>query len=88
MVSVVSASVDTGVKRSVYARAGVREYWVVRTGAGAIRVHREARDGDHASVVDVTTVTFAGAHLDIADLAPTGLVADTGAPPSRSPGVP
>ena len=69
-VSVSSAPVDLGVKRSVYARAGVREYWVVRTASGVIRVHRDLRDGDYASVEDGTTATFAGATLDVTDLLP------------------
>ncbi len=67
-VSVSSAPVDLGVKRSVYARSGVGEYWVVRPIAGVIRVHRDLRADDYAVVEEVTTATFAGATLDVGDL--------------------
>jgi len=69
-VSVSSAPVDLNVKRSVYARAGVREYWVVLTAARVIRVHRDPQAGGYASVEDVTAATFAGATLDVAELSP------------------
>ncbi len=67
-VSASSAPVDLGVKRSVYARAGVGEYWVVRPAAGVIRVHRDPHAGEYAGVEDVTAATFAGATLELAEL--------------------
>lgn len=67
-VSVSSLPIDLGVKRSVYARAGVGEYWVVRPESGTIRVHRGLRNEDYANVHDVTAATFAGATLDLAAL--------------------
>lgn len=67
-VSVSSAPVDLGVKRSIYARTGVGEYWVVRPIAGVIRVHRAPRGDDYTAVEEVTTATFAGASMDVADL--------------------
>jgi len=67
-VSVSSAPVDLGVKRSVYARSGVGEYWVVHPAAGVIRVHRDARAGDYAVVEEVTAAIFSGATLKITDL--------------------
>jgi Uma2 family endonuclease len=69
-VSVSSAPLDIGVKRSVYARSGVGEYWVLLLGAGVIRVHRDLRGGDYALVEEATTATFAGATLRVADLPP------------------
>ncbi len=69
-VSVSSAPVDLGVKRSVYARSGVDEYWVVHPAAGVIRVHRDTRAGDYAVVEEVTTAIFAGATLHVGDLPP------------------
>ena len=67
-VSVSSAPVDLGVKRSVYARSGVAEYWVVRPVARVIRVHRELRAGDYAVVEEVAAATFADALLAVSDL--------------------
>lgn len=67
-VSVSSAPVDLGVKRSIYARGGVGEYWVVWRSAGVIRVHRDPRDGDYAGVEDRPAASFAGATLRVAEL--------------------
>ena len=47
-VSDTSLSKDRGVKRDLYAEAGVPEYWVVRREPDAVEVYTEPRDGAYA----------------------------------------
>lgn len=49
-VSDTSLDFDTNEKRLVYARAGIREYWVVDINGRRLLVHRDPNAGDYASV--------------------------------------
>ena len=44
---------DVGIKRDLYERSGVREYWVIDPELEAVTVHR--RDGDRLNALDVLT---------------------------------
>jgi Uma2 family endonuclease len=46
---------DRRIKRSIYAEAGVPEYWIVDVDGRAVEVYREPRDGDYQSMTRVTT---------------------------------
>jgi Uma2 family endonuclease len=49
-----SWAVDTEIKRDAYARAGVREYWVIQALTRATRVHRDLQaDGMYRTVFEV-----------------------------------
>lgn len=67
-VAVSSVAVHLDVKRSVYARGGVEEYWVVLPEEGTIRVHLRPRQGDFQEVRDATEASFAGATLRMSGL--------------------
>lgn len=41
---------DMGMKRALYAAAGIPEYWVVDGKRGGVHVHREPIDGDYALI--------------------------------------
>lgn len=42
-------SLDRGLKKSIYARAGIPEYWILNLLSGVLEVYREPRDGEYAS---------------------------------------
>ncbi len=69
-----SLKVDLGVKASIYARHGVREYWVIDVESGRTVVHTLAVNDAYAAPRDVAftapLVAPGGAQLVIADLAP------------------
>jgi Uma2 family endonuclease len=44
-----SLDFDTNEKRLLYARAGIREYWVVDINGRRLRIYRDPRGGDYAS---------------------------------------
>ncbi|HXN10869.1 MAG TPA: Uma2 family endonuclease [Steroidobacteraceae bacterium] len=44
-----SLAFDLGVKRALYARHGIREYWVVDLNGHRVHVHREPREAGYAS---------------------------------------
>jgi Uma2 family endonuclease len=52
-VAVSSLRRDLGVKRTLYAGAGVAEYWVIDIEGRRVVVHRDPRDGDYADVSEV-----------------------------------
>jgi Uma2 family endonuclease len=52
-----SLGFDLGAKLELYARAGIREFWVVDVTSTRVLVHRGPRDGGYASV---TTVGMSG----------------------------
>jgi Uma2 family endonuclease len=52
-----SLDFDLGAKLELYARAGIREFWVVDVAGTRVLVHRRPRDGGYASV---TTVEMSG----------------------------
>ena len=54
-VSGTSLVFDIDVRTTLYARAGIPEYWVADLTARRVLQHRDSRDG-HSSVVDVFTV--------------------------------
>lgn len=45
---------DTTTKRDLYARAGVREYWVLDVGGRQLTVHRKLKDGKFGQVETLT----------------------------------
>ncbi len=51
---------DLSTKASLYARAGIREYWVVSVGDRNVTVHRQPGDGAYA---DITTLSDS-AHVE------------------------
>lgn len=73
-VAVSSLERDLGIKRRLYARAAVPEYWVLDLDGRRLVVHRDARTGDYADVVEVdpparlTATAVALPSLAIADL--------------------
>jgi Uma2 family endonuclease len=73
-VSFTSLSFDLNVKSAVYARHGVREYWVVDVEGQRTLVHTLGADGAYAAPNEVPFVAPlaapGGAQLTIADLAP------------------
>ena len=52
-VSVTSQAKDRRIKRVLYARAGVPEYWLVDVPAATVEIYREPVDGDYRSVTTV-----------------------------------
>ena len=48
-----SFEVDSGAKLEIYAKAGIREFWIVDLTTNHILVHRDPRDGAYRSVVRV-----------------------------------
>ena len=52
-----SLGFDLGAKLELYARAGIREFWVVDLTSNSVLVHRGPSDGGYASV---TTIGMAG----------------------------
>lgn len=48
-----SLDYDRGAKRELYARAGVREFWIVDLTTNSVLVHREPKDGAYGSVASV-----------------------------------
>ncbi len=45
-----SLAYDRGVKRSLYARHGIPEFWIVNLGAGEVEVYRLPQSGQYTSV--------------------------------------
>ena len=45
-----SAGYDRGTKAPLYARAGIREYWLVDLDAGVVEVHREPSEDGYGAV--------------------------------------
>jgi Uma2 family endonuclease len=60
-----SLAKDLGIKRDLYARFGIREYWVIDATALTTRVHKQPSDGVYRTVTD-----HAGADVLMPDLAP------------------
>jgi Uma2 family endonuclease len=52
-----SLEFDLGAKLELYARAGIREFWVVDLTSNRVRVHRRPRNGSYESI---TTVGVSG----------------------------
>jgi Uma2 family endonuclease len=50
-----SLAKDQEIKRLLYARAGIREYWIVNLQDREVIVHRDPVDGDYRSVHPLTT---------------------------------
>ncbi|HEY2620552.1 MAG TPA: Uma2 family endonuclease [Acetobacteraceae bacterium] len=50
-----SLAFDLGAKLELYARAGIREFWVVDLTSNRVLVHRDPREGRYDSVVTVDT---------------------------------
>jgi Uma2 family endonuclease len=48
-----SLAYDRNVKRSLYARHGIPEFWIVNLAAGEVEVCRTPEDGQYASVSHV-----------------------------------
>jgi Uma2 family endonuclease len=48
-----SLDFDRGAKLELYARAGIREFWVVDLTANLVLVHRSQRDGGYDSIAAV-----------------------------------
>jgi len=69
-----SLAFDTNDKRLLYARAGIREYWVVDVNARRLLVHRDPRAGDYAPqqafgpAESVTPLALPSATVRVADL--------------------
>jgi Uma2 family endonuclease len=64
---------DTTVKRLLYARGGIREYWVVDVAGRRLLVHRDPQGGDYADQnilgpEDAVTPLAASAAVRVADL--------------------
>ncbi len=45
---------DQQIKRTLYERTGVREYWLVDPGANGVTIYRRAADGSFPRIVDLT----------------------------------
>jgi Uma2 family endonuclease len=71
-----SLAFDRGVKKALYARAGIPEYWVVDLAAGAVEVYRSPRGvdyRDHRTLSErdsIAPLASAGAGVAVADLLP------------------
>lgn len=71
-----SLAFDTNEKRLVYARAGLREYWVVDINGGRLLVYRDPRAGDYATqqafgpAETVSPLAAPSATVRVADLLP------------------
>jgi Uma2 family endonuclease len=68
-----SLDFDTNEKRLLYARAGIREYWVVDINGRRLLVHRDPRAGDYAtqqalSAADAVSPLAAPVAVRVADL--------------------
>ena len=64
---------DSTIKRDLYARAGVPEYWVLNLKARKLIVHRNLKQGKYATTASLTardTVSIAGQSIRIADMLP------------------
>jgi len=64
---------DTNEKRQIYARAGIREYWVVDINGRRLLVYRDPRGGDYADqrafeAVDTVSPLTVSAVVQVADL--------------------
>ncbi len=71
-----SLATDRGIKKSIYARAGIAEYWIVDVRGGVIEVYRDPVGNDYASRSvfgpgDILEPSAAsGGALAVADLLP------------------
>jgi Uma2 family endonuclease len=54
-----SLAKDTQVKRRLYARAGIPDYWLVNLSDRTVLIYREIADGDYQSVQVLATGTIA-----------------------------
>ena len=64
---------DSAVKRDLYARAGVPEYWVLNIKGRKLIVHRNPKQGKYTSVTSLTardTVSIASQSIRVADMLP------------------
>ena len=74
-ISDTSLAFDLGRKATLYAKAGVREYWVLDIGRRRLVVHRRPSGGDYLQILifnEPDTVTLEGRseQIRVADLAP------------------
>lgn len=73
-VSVSSLARDLGPKASLYASAGIAEYWVVDLRGRRVVVHRDPTDDGYGSVLEVrdngriTATAFALGELSVGEL--------------------
>jgi Uma2 family endonuclease len=71
-----SLDFDTNQKRLVYARAGIRDYWVVDVNGGRLLVYRDPQAGDYATrqtlgpADGVAPLAAPAAAVRVADLLP------------------
>lgn len=75
VVEVAEASLrgDSTIKRDLYARAGVPEYWVLGLRGRKLIVHREPQNGKYTQVTTLAadqSVTIAGHTFRVADMLP------------------
>lgn len=76
-VSDTTASFDLSVKASLYARAGIREYWVIDIRRRRIVVHREPRSGAYGRITSVAAdhkvqlLVKPGAEIEVSKLIAT-----------------
>jgi Uma2 family endonuclease len=64
---------DKEIKRKLYAKAGILEYWIVNLVDRQVIVHRDPQDGDYRSVQtltsgSITMLAFADVTIDTSDL--------------------
>ncbi len=64
---------DSILKRDLYARAGVPQYWVLNIKGRKLVVHRKPKQGKYTEIITLTareSVTIGGRSLRIADMLP------------------
>ncbi len=68
-----SLRIDLTIKRDLYARAGVPEYWVLNLKGRKLVVHRNLKKGAYATTTRLTSresVTIGGQSIRVADMLP------------------
>jgi Uma2 family endonuclease len=68
-----SLAKDKGLKRLIYAQAGIMEYWIVNLKNREVIVHREPIDGDYRSIQtltsgSITLLAFPDVSMDVSVL--------------------